>query len=183
MKTKILNILLYLLLAVMWCGILFVSFIFLLLNDIVAHFGNGILKIVFVFIYMCALALPIIFRRKLKADWMLPLFLILATVLAMVSNGILYNFVDNYVSTYSRAKWDSNAELRFYMVDSLEEQFDFIGKTEQEVRDILGEPANVAEYGGWRVFEYYIGDDYIDPYTYDIRFENGIVMNSGVTQH
>ncbi len=183
MKTKALNVILYLFLAIMWFVILFISCFFLLLNNVVDHFGNGILKNIFILVYICGFILPIIFHKKLKSNYMLPLCLILATVLSTIINGVIYNSVDNYISVYSREKWNDNAELRFHMIDNLEKQFDFIGKTEQEIKDILGEPSNTIEYDGWRVFEYYIGNDYIDAYTYDFRFEKGFVINSGIVQH
>ena len=183
MKTKALNVVLYLMLAVMWCAIVFISHIFFFLNGIVEHFGNGILKIVFILVYICPLILTIIFHRKLKTNRKLPLCLLFATVVSIIFNGIIYFSVDKYVSVYSKMKWDNNKELRFYMIDSLEKQFDFIGKTEQEVTDILGEPQSIREYGDCRFFEYYIGSDYIDPYTYDFIFKNGIVFNKNITQH
>lgn len=182
-NSKVLNILLYILLAIILCGIIFASYVFLMFNDLVENFGNGILKLIFLFVYMCMFSLPIIFRKRIKVNWLLPFLLVLSTVLAIVFNGVIYNEVDNYVSIYTRQKWDTHSELRFYMIDDLEKKYKFIGKTEQNVTDVLGEPTNIVQYNDYKVFEYYIRSDYIDPYTYDLKFDNGVVVNTGVVQH
>ena len=64
------------------------------------------------------------------------------------------------------------------MIDDLEKKYDFVGMTKDEIIEILGEPDTVSEYGGWEVFDYYLGygDDMIDPYTYSVRFEDGIAV-------
>ena len=182
MKSKILTILLYILLTVIWCGVLFASVVFILSNTVIERFGNGILKAVFVLVYLCAVILPIILRKKIKTNYIMPSVLIVSTIAAIIINGAIYSTADNYMSTYSRQKWDNNEELRFYMIDDLERQYDFIGKDEQEIIDLLGSPSNISEHSGKR-FEYYIGDDYIDPYTYDIIFKDGIVIRTGIVQH
>jgi len=43
-------------------------------------------------------------------------------------------------------------------------------------------PSNVSYYSGKRL-EYYIGDGYIDPYTYDIIIENDVVSGTAIVQH
>ncbi|MEI3159749.1 hypothetical protein [Monoglobus pectinilyticus] len=101
---------------------------------------------------------------------------------AALINAGAYNIVKNSVSAYSRQNWDNNANLRIYMIEDLEKQYQFFGKTETEIIDFLGHPSNVSYYSGKRL-EYYIGDGYIDPYTYDIIIENDVVSGTAIVQH
>ena len=182
MKPKILAALLYIALALIWCGLLFVLYLFFLLSDIVRYFHSGILKAIFLFVSIGAFAIPIAFRKKRKAVWGLPLTLLLCAVVSAGLNGVIYHVTEQYISSYSRQKWDRYEKLRKYMIDDLERQYPLIGKTEQEVIDILGQPANRSNYSGQR-FEYYIGDGFMDPYTYDLLFKNGVVVDTDIVQH
>jgi len=127
--------------------------------------------------------LPIIFRKRMKSNWQKPLSLIMSVIIAVVINGIIYNSAYGYISNFSRHKWDNYEELRMYMIEDLEQRHQIIGRNEQEIIEILGECTTTSEYNGKFRFEYYIGDDLIDPYTYDVIFDNGIVVDTAVIQH
>lgn len=172
------NIALYIILVALGCGIACASLIFFMVDGFVNQFGNGLLKAVFVTIYLCAIAATIAIGKKKKAGLALPLCLTIAALSAFMVNGIIYNAAGLYSSVYSREKWDENEEIRFYMIDDLEKKYDSVGMSKAEVIEILGEPDAISEYGGWEVFDYYLGygDDMIDPYTYNIRFEDGIAV-------
>lgn len=182
MNSKILKYSLYIILVITCVVILFTTFVFIQFNGIVQNFENGILIYVFLTLYICAVILPIMFRKKLKTNWAMPLILILCILFAMLFNAGAYNIIQNYVSTYNRQNWDNNENLRIYMIEDLEKQYQFIGKTEIEIIDFLGHPTNVSYYSGKRL-EYYIGNGYIDPYTYDIMIENDIVADTDIVQH
>lgn len=172
------NIALYIIFAALGCGIACASLIFFMVDGFVNQFGDGVLKAVFVTIYLCAIAATIAICKKKKVGLALPPCLTLAALSAVMVNGIIYNAAGLYSSVYSREKWDENEEIRFYMIDDLEKKYDFVGMTKDKVIEILGEPDTVSEYGGWEVFDYYLGygDDMIDPYTYNVRFEDGIAV-------
>ena len=69
------------------------------------------------------------------------------------------------------------------MVKDLENEFDFIGKTEKEVIDFLGEPGADPEYGGRKYFEYHIGYDLIDAITFDVVFMDGKSVETRISVH
>lgn len=104
MRFRVFNVLLSILLILIWCGIFFASFIFLMVSDIMQHFGNGILKYIFAFIYALAFVAPIIFRKRLKAHCPYPLMLIIFTVLSVIVNSGIYLGITGYLSDYSRKK-------------------------------------------------------------------------------
>ena len=182
MNSKILKYLSFILIIIISGGILLSTFVFIRFNSIVQNFENGILIYSFFTLYICAVMLPILFRKKLKISRTIPLILIFCILSAALINAGAYNIVKNSVSAYSRQNWDNNANLRIYMIEDLEKQYQFFEKTETEVIDFLGHPSNVSYYSGKRL-EYYIGDGYIDPYTYDIIIENDVVSGTAIVQH
>ncbi len=179
------NIILYIILAVVWLGILFATYIVFATNLMVDQVGGGALKAAFVSVYVCACAAAVLIAvsGKFKAKFTVPLILLSATILAVAACAAIYNAVEYNISTYSRQKWDENEEFRFYMIDDLEDKYELIGKTKEETIDILGEPMNISEYGGREVFEYYIGSDGLDSFVYVINYENGGAVSAGVTQN
>ncbi len=182
MNSKAINILLSIFLFWTWCGILFVSFILLIFSDIIHYFGNGILKYIFGLIYVLALVLPIVFRKKLGRNFSLPLALIVTTIISIMINCFIYLGVNSYISDFSREKWDSNEKLRIHMISDLEREYQLIGKSENEIIDLLGDPTYIHDDGEHR-YEYYIGDSIIDPYTYDVIFDAGIVKETRIIEH
>ena len=192
MKAKILkvllNILLYLIFVVLWGAILFVLTIIRTFGTFLDRFGDGVLLIIFTVISVIGLIIPILFLRKMRHTWMLPLFLIVSTITTTIINyGIFYG-VSDYMSVYTKEKWEKYPYVRYCMLDNLKEQYEFIGMTEQGLKEVLGEPTNIIEYTGntkykgYTAYQYMIGDDLIDPYSYDFIFDNGIVVDTSVSQ-
>ncbi len=64
------------------------------------------------------------------------------------------------------------------MFDSLNEQYDFIGMTEQEVKEILGEPGHASAHDGRTIYRYNVGSSFNVLYAYDFIFDNGIVIGN-----
>lgn len=182
MSLKVTNVLLSILLLLMWCVILSVSFILLIVSDIIHHFGNGILKYIFSLIYILAFVLPIIFRKKLRRSFSLPLVLVVTTIISVMINSFMYIGINSYISDFSREKWDRNEKLRIHMIKDLENEYHIIGRNEKEIEELLGRPTNIPDYGEYR-YEYYIGDSIIDPYTYDVIFDAGIVKETRIIEH
>lgn len=192
MKAKVrkilLNIFLYMVFVLLWGAILFVLSLIRMFGTFLDRFADGALLTIFAVISVIGLIIPILFIRKKKSTWMLPLFLIVSTIITTAINyGIFYGACD-YMSVYTKEKWEKYPHVRYCMLDNLKEQYDFIGLTEQELKEILGEPTYVIKYSGqtkykgYTAYQYMIGDDYIDGYTYDFIFENGIVIDTSVSQ-
>ena len=95
----------------------------------------------------------------------------------IVTTTINYG-VRDYMSVYTRKKWGKEAYVRCYMLDSLNEQYEFIGITEQELKEILGEPTIIGERDGCIIYKYAVGDDFTYPEFYDFIFDNGIVVDT-----
>lgn len=182
MKKTIINVILSIFLVLFWIGILFVSAMLLLISDIFSRFGQGILIITSVLIYIMALVVPIVFRKKLTAFQSLPLTMIISAILAVIINIVILLGAKMYISEYSKEKWDKYPRLRVYMVDDLEREHQIIGMSEEEVKYLLGEPGDVPEWGQHR-YEYYAGESIADPYTYDVLFENGVAVETRVWEH
>lgn len=188
MKQKLWNIFLYLILGLLWCAILFLVDFIRIFDTFLDRFGNGVLLRVFVIISVIGFVVTLLCRKRMKYQWMLPLFLIVSTIVTTAVNyGVLYAASD-YMSVYTREKWDKYPLVRYCMLDNLKEQYAFIDMTEQELKEILGEPDSIIEYTGstkykgYTAYQYIIGDDKIDGYTYDFIFDDGIVVDTAVSQ-
>ena len=192
MKAKalkvLLHIFLYLIFILLWGAILLVLTAMRVFDTLLDSFADGLLLKVFGVTSVLGIVITILCRKKMKYKWMLPLLLIVSTIVTTVVNyGIFYGACE-YMSVYTREKWEKYPYVRYYMIDNLKEQYEFIGMTEQELKEILGEPTYVIKYSGqtkykgYTAYQYMIGDDYIDGYTYDFIFENGIVIDTSVSQ-
>ena len=165
-----------------WAEILFVSFLIYLMSDMVRFLGNGILVYTTIFIYALTFVLPIIFRRQISKYISLPLSFIVFTILSVAVVGCILGGAKNYISDFSQEKWNNNERLRKYMIDDLEENHGIIGKTDKEIVDLLGEPIYISDAPNIK-YEYYVGESIIDPYGYQVEFDNNIAVNTTLFEH
>ena len=179
---KISNVILSILLGLLWAGIFFVSFIFIRLSDILCYFENGSLRYLFVFLYALAILLPILFRKKFKTYDAWAMGMIACAVLSVLLCGLIYLGAKGYIAHFSKEKWDKNEKLRIYMVDDLEHTYSLIGKSKKELKELLGEPTAVSD-GKHDRYEYVIGESITDPYTYQVTFEDGLVIDTKIMEH
>ena len=172
------TVFLYLLLVLLW-RFLFYALLFLRAFDgFLDDFCDGALLIVFAIIFVTGILITILCRKKMKYHWMLPLFLIVSTILTTaVKYGVLQLSFD-YISVYTREKWDKYPFERGSMLDSLNEQYDLIGMTEQEVKEILGKPNETLERDGRTIYQYIVGGTFNVLYAYDFTFDNGVVVET-----
>ena len=183
MSERVKNILLSVLLIVIWQWILSASFVLFIVSDIIQIFGGGILKYIFVFVYILAVLLPIIFRKRLGKFASLPLVMLVFAVFSVMVNGGIYLGVKGYISEYDSTKWNEMERLRIYMTDDMEEELNILGKTDTEVELLLGATVKSETGDGKVVYEYYAGEGLMDPITYDIIFENGVAIKTRITEH
>lgn len=183
MISKIISAFLYLAAVIIWLMILAILYLltFGFFNNVIENFGNGILRIIFIAIHFSALILPFLFRKKIKSDMVMPVILIISTISSVFVIGGINFAVNEYVSVYTKEKWNRNEDLRFNMIDDIESKYNFIGMSEAEIIDLFGEPESISEHDGKR-YEYYIGNAYIDAFYYNFIFENGIVVKNYMSQ-
>lgn len=181
------SIFLYITIILAWVGVLEVFELTYIISQIMRYLNEGILVKIFVLIYFCTFAAQVMIFKKGKSYIKKPFKILLCIIAAIVINTVIFNIGWIYISEYSREKWDNNEDLRIHMIDDLEENYQIIGKSEREVKDILGNPAYVEDRnaGGLngKLLSYYIGMNIIDPYMYDIILENGVVIQTEVNEH
>lgn len=181
------SIFLYITIILAWVGVLEVFELTYIISQIMRYLNEGILVKIFVLIYFCTFAAQVMIFKKGKSYIKKPFKILLCIIAAIVINTVIFNIGWIYISEYSREKWDNNEDLRIHMIDDLEEKYQIIGKSEREVKDILGNPAYVEDRnaGGLngKLLSYYIGMNIIDPYMYDIILENGVVIQTEVNEH
>lgn len=186
MRAKILkillNVLLYSMFVLLWCAILFVLTLMRIFDTFLDHFGDGILLTVFAITSALGIIITILCRKKMKYSWMLPLLLIISTIITTAVNYGALCCAFDYMSVYTREKWDKYPWERSCMIDNLNEQYEFIGMTEQEVIAILGESNRIFERDGRTIYQYVIGDVFKERNAYDFIFENGCVVDTSFSQ-
>ena len=176
MKTKsiIISTLLYILLALMWCGIAFIYLVLFIFSDIMNYVWDGLLKYLFIVVSFVCILIPIIFRKKLKLK--LSLLLIVFTILSVGLNFILHCTASCYISNYTKEKWSNNYEMRYRMLYSLENKYEMTGKDEREIEVLLGKP----DFADDTSYFYIVGVVEESCYTYELFFHNGTVIRTEV---
>lgn len=178
----ILNVFLYLVFVLLCCAILAVITLLRIFDTFLDGFADGILLKVFAITSVLGIIITILCRKKMKYNWMLPLLLIVSIIITTAINyGVLYCAFD-YISVYTREKWDKYPWERACMIDSLNEQYEFIGTTGQVVISILGEPDSTFERDGCTIYQYVVGDVFKERNAYDFILENDIVIDTSFSQ-
>ncbi len=178
MKEKLIVILLYILLAIIVCTVGAYWLFAFAFDDVLNYYYGGILKVFFILIMIAVIVLPIIKYRKRQQKWILPVVLCLMMLIIPIFNNGILKFVEDDLRLFSKEKWEQHRNLRIYMLDDLEEYYLYKGKTEESVKDLLGEPDYVTVENVQR-YEYFVNPGYIDPVMFYVQFENGVVVETG----
>ena len=91
---------------------------------------------------------------------------------------------------FTKQRWIEYPDIRYKMIDDIEKNNSIIGKNQQEVQELLGEPDNKWEHdfkdGQYNYYQYYIGKKHElfelmwEPDMYLITFHNGLVIATSV---
>ena len=119
------------------------------------------------------------FRKRISKYFPLPLSFIIFTILSIIIVVTILIGAKSYISDFSQEKWNCNERLRIYMIDDLEEGKGILGKIDKEIIDLLGEPIYISDTKKI-IYEYYVGESMIDPYSYQIEFENNVAVNTAL---
>ncbi len=178
MKEKLMIISLYILLALIVCGVGIYWLFAFAFDDILNYYYGGILKYIFILIMIVGIILPIIKYRKHQQKWILPMVLCLVVLITPIFNNGILKFVEDDLRVYSREKWEQHKNLRTYMLDNLETRYLYKGSTEEYVINLLGEPDFVSRENS-QCYEYYSSPGYVDSIMFYVQFENGLVVETG----
>lgn len=81
------------------------------------------------------------------------------------------------VKDFDKEKWNTDIEKRYEMTDDLIDNGKLIGKTKNEIKELLGQEAVSSDSAQWT---YYIGFKpgpfAIDPDVLEVEFKNGKVL-------
>lgn len=93
--------------------------------------------ILFLILPILILILPIIVKKILKKDFYK---CILLSFVGVVIYFIIICIFISYIGTFDENKWKDERyiDLRYLMIDDLEDRYDFIGMNKDEVIEILG---------------------------------------------
>lgn len=134
-KIKKLNIFL----ALMYYFIGITGFYFLFIVGMVSGIIDlkYLFLILFIILPLIILLLPIIIKKILKKDFYK---CILFSFIGVIVYFIILCTSLHFVGTFSESKWknDKYINLRYLMIEDLEDKYDFVGMDKNEVIQILG---------------------------------------------
>ena len=174
------NVILTIVLVFFWLVILSVTFLLWIVSDVFRCFGNGILPYLVGLLYILAFLVPILLRKRLKGILSMPATFILSTIAAAILAFFALAGARSYISEFSTTKWERNPRLRTYMIEDLETEHAVVGMQADEILELLGDPTESASETVW---EYYVGMGFMDPYGYQITFENQVAVSTELIEH
>lgn len=173
-KGKILSIIFGLIYYIIGIVGFFYLSAFALLFGVIGNFSDALFCICFLILPIIVLIMPIILKFALKKEfyksvlWSLISVVVYFVIIFATSFGI-----SRYMSEFTFEKWNNKgySNLRYLMLNSLEEQYNFIGMNKEEVIGILGKESEHKN----RIY-YFVGSEFLTEFYYCLEYdENGII--------
>lgn len=151
-----------------------VGFYFLFMIGFISGFINlkYLFLALFVILPVIILLLPIIIKKILKRDFYK---CILFSLIGVIIYFIILCIFFSYICIFSESKWknDKYIDLRYLMIDDLENKYNFVGMNKNEVIKILGDGNSDDELC------YQTSSVMISTYFYCLKYdENNIVTKT-----
>ncbi len=118
------------------------------------------------------------------------IWVIVTLILLITIGGLVLKSVD---SKFTTERWLNNPDDRYKMIEDIEKNHNLVGKTEQDVEGLLGQPDTVWNLESDDNVEheyfanvYYIGTEkngfslMTEPDIYVVSFEDGVVIATSV---
>ncbi|ARO66518.1 Uncharacterized protein B5E39_4288 [Bacillus cereus] len=148
-------------------GILYVSFclyivmyiVFIFVIDMV-HIPLSVRSIFVVFIPFVLLVMiqrAILYVSKNRNEEKKQMLLIVALISLIVCNVQLS--VNEYTSKFNQNRWLNHADKRVHMVDDLLQKYKLIGKSNEEITQLLGAPTETRSGEEGVITLYYLGTE------------------------
>lgn len=155
----------------------FYLFILTGIFGIIQSFSSVLHGICFLILPLLLLLSPIIIRKLWKKEFFESiLFSILFVLLYFLILWLIRFSIIFYLNSFSVSKWNNPnyRNLRYLMIDGLEERYNFIGKDKKEVIRVLGKE---NEYD--QNLCYHIQNKWLDSYYYCLHYdENNIITDT-----
>lgn len=173
-KVTIINIIAGLFYYILGMVGFFYSFVLVGLFGIIPDFSETLFWIYFLVLPIIILLLPIILKIVFKKQFYKS---ILLSLIAVVIYFILIfgsSFgIEKYMNKFTIEKWNNEkyCNLRYLMLNDLEEKYKLIGMKKEEVMNILGK-----EYENENYIYYFVGGEWLKSFYYCLEYdENDII--------
>lgn len=173
-KVTIINIISAVLYNVFGIMEFFLLALFFGLFSEIDYFSNTLFSICFVVIPIIILLLPVILKMLLKREFYQSVLLsLIALPVYVVFIFAVNSGISNYMKKFTLEKWEKYHDLRYLMIDDIEEQYPFVGMKREEALEILGK-----EYEYENHIDYFIRSVWLRSYYYCLEYdENGTITN------
>ena len=182
-KDTILGIILGILYYVLSAIFYFYLYIIEALAGSISDFSSILFYICYAVLPIILLAMPLILKFAFKKKFYKSILYSMLSVIIYVIILLLITLgTRQYFKTFSTEKWSNENwnSFRYFMIDDLEDTYDLVGMTKEEVQSILGQEDVEIE---WLVTDYAIGysvrEGFMDWYYYYIYLdENDVVIRT-----
>lgn len=182
-KEKIFGIILGILYYVLSVIFYFYLFIIEALAGSISDFSMTLFYICYAVLPIILLAMPLILKFAFKKKFYKSIIYSMFSVIIYLIILVIMTFgIRQYFKTFSTEKWSNENwnSFRYLMIDDLEDTYDLVGMTKEEVRALLGEEDVELE---WLITDYAIGysvrDGFMEGYYYYIYLdENDVVVRT-----
>ena len=182
-KDKIFGIILGILYYVLSAIFYFYLFIIEVLAGSISDFSMTLFYICYAVLPIILLAMPLIVKFVFKKKFYKSiLYSVLSVIIYLIILISITFGIRQYFKTFSTEKWSNENwnSFRYLMIDDLEDTYDLVGMTKEEVRALLGEEDVELE---WLITDYAIGysvrNGFMDWYYYYIYLdENDVVIRT-----
>ena len=167
-KVIIINIISGLLYYILGIIGFFYSFIIIGLFGIIPDFSETLFWIYFLILPIIILLLPIILKIITKKQFYKSILLSLIAVVVYFTIVFATIFgIEKYMSNFTSEKWNNEkySNLRYLMLNSLEEKYNLVGMKKNEVTEILGK-----EYENEQYMYYYVGGQWLRSFYYCLEY-------------
>lgn len=182
-KDKILGIILGVVYYVLSPIFYFYLFIIEALAGSISDFSMTLFYICYAVLPIILLAMPLIVKFVFKKKFYKSiLYSVLSVIIYLIILISITFGIKQYFKTFTTEKWTNENwnGFRYLMIDDLEEKYNLVGMTKEEIYNILGEEEAdlemlIKEY----VICYLVRDVFLDGYYYYIYFdENDVVVRT-----
>lgn len=182
-KDTILGIIIGILYYVLSAIFYFYLYIIEALAGNISDFSSVLFYVCYAVLPIILLAMPLILKFAFKKKFYKSILYSMLSVIIYVIILLLITLgIRQYFKTFSTEKWSNENwnSFRYLMIDDLEDTYDLVGMTKEEVQSILGQEDVELE---WLVTDYAIGysvrDGFMEGYYYYIYLdENDVVVRT-----
>lgn len=186
-KENVLGIILGIMYYILGIIFFFYLYVFEALAGSISDFSSTLFYVIYLIIPIILLMLPVILKFAIKKEFYKSiLYSCIGIIIYIIIIILLTIGIKNYFKTFSTEKWsnDNWNSFRYLMIEDMENKYDFIGMTKDEVYSVLGkEDKKLEELLGEYVICYSMRNGFLEGDYYQIFLNEDDIVTKTDTMH